>query len=81
MSAELDDATIARWWRQQSARQGLSPKITDEAVLARVVALTVAGRDGHEVPGRDDAPAGQPRRRVHRSAAAKQAKGGPHANP
>ena len=50
MSAELDDATIARWWRQQSARQGLSPKITDEAVLARVVALTVAGRDGHEVP-------------------------------
>ena len=50
MSAELDDATIARWWRQQSERQGLPDKITDPAVLARVIALTVAGRDGREGP-------------------------------
>jgi hypothetical protein len=52
MRAELDDATIARWWHEQSERQGLPDKITDPAILARVIALAYASRDGHEVsPG------------------------------
>jgi hypothetical protein len=50
MSAELDDATIARWWRQQASRQGLPDKITDPAILARVIALALAGRDGRDGP-------------------------------
>jgi hypothetical protein len=50
MSAELDDATIARWWHEQRRSQGLPDKITDPATLARVIALAFAGRDGRDGP-------------------------------
>jgi hypothetical protein len=43
---ELDDATVWRWWCQQSAAQGLEPEIRDPAVIARVVTLALAGDEG-----------------------------------
>jgi hypothetical protein len=51
--AELDEATIARWWHEQSAAQGL-PDEVDPALIQRVAELALAGNDdGPDVfPGR-----------------------------
>jgi hypothetical protein len=54
MSApELDEATIARWWHEQSAAQGL-PDEFEPALIQRVAVLALAGNDdGSDVsPGR-----------------------------
>jgi hypothetical protein len=51
--AELDEATIACWWREQSAAQGL-PDEVEPALIQRVAVLALAGNDdGSDVsPGR-----------------------------
>jgi hypothetical protein len=55
MSApELDEATIARWWHEQSAAQGL-PDEVDPALIQQVAVLALAGND--------DGPGTRPGRR------------------
>ena len=54
MSEELDEATIAAWGKASRAAQGLPEKITDPAVLARLVMLAFAGADDGEEPGEGD---------------------------
>lgn len=51
MSAELTAVEVAAWWHEQRAAQGLPDKITDPAILARVITLATEGRD-------DDGPSG-----------------------
>jgi hypothetical protein len=46
--APLSDGAIVTWWRAQSARQGLPEKITDPAVLARVVTLALGPPEAGE---------------------------------
>jgi hypothetical protein len=41
--SELDDATIAAWWRRNSAAQGLPDTIEDPVVIAKVVTLAFDG--------------------------------------
>ena len=53
-SAELDEATIAAWWHDQSAAQDLSDEI-DPALIQRVAELALAGND--------DGPGSSPGRR------------------
>jgi hypothetical protein len=42
---------LAGWTARSRAAQGLPPKITDSAILARVVTLTFTGSDGIEGGG------------------------------
>jgi hypothetical protein len=42
--AELDEATIACWWREQSAAQGL-PDEVGPTLIQRVAVLALAGND------------------------------------
>jgi len=53
-AAELDEATIARWWHDQSAAQGL-PDEVDPILIQRVAELALAGND--------DGPGTRPGRR------------------
>jgi hypothetical protein len=53
-TAELDEATIARWWHEQSAAQGLSDEI-EPAKIQRVYVLASTGND--------DGPGTRPGRR------------------
>jgi hypothetical protein len=53
-TAELDEATIARWWHEQSAAQGLPDEI-EPAQIQRVYVLALTGND--------DGPGTRPGRR------------------
>jgi len=45
VSAALDPAVIAEWTRRSRAAQGLPERITDPAVLSKVVTLALSGID------------------------------------
>ena len=53
-TAELDEATIARWWHEQSAAQGLLDEF-DPALIQQVAVLALTGND--------DGPGTRPGRR------------------
>ena len=50
MTRELTDEEVWAWWCDQSAAQGLSPEITDPAIIARVVTLALAGSSAPAQP-------------------------------
>ena len=52
-TAELDEATIARWWHEQSAAQGLSDEI-EPARIQRVYVLALTRND--DGPGVESGP-------------------------
>jgi hypothetical protein len=78
MSADrVDPAVIAEWARKSRASQGLPARITDGAVLSKVITLALAGTGPL---ASDDAPgSGKPRRRPDRSAAGSSGRGHAHA--
>jgi hypothetical protein len=63
MIARTTRADLATWVAHSRAAQGLPPKVTDPALVAQVVALLLAGRDGPDTT----TPRGRrtPRRRDH----------------
>jgi hypothetical protein len=76
----LDPAVIAEWARRSRASQGLPERITDGAVLTKVITLAFAGTGPL---ANDSAPGGgKPRRRPDRSEAASSGRGrARHATP
>lgn len=59
MSAELTPEQIRAWGKASRAAAGVPPKISDPAVLGRLVVLAFAGNgdNGEKRSGRADAPA------------------------
>jgi hypothetical protein len=73
----LDAACVAEWARRSRASQGLPERITDGAVLSKVITLAFAGSG--PLANDDASGSERPRRRPDRSEAGSSGRGHAHA--